>query len=154
VGRQPGDSVVLELSHGSPRVAELANAGADLSSFTGAVTETTTGQTASWPARAQLDSGRAELTERARLMPHLSRLMREKLFVWLSSQRSRLLDSHETGTRQVLSLEERLERIQGQFQQRLIAQEERIAELEKEIQTKEKIIRSFHKLQDGAGENS
>ena len=82
-------------------------------------------------------------------MPHLSRLRREKLFVWLSSQRSQLLDSHETGTKQVLSLEERLERIQGQFQQRLIAQESRIAELEKDVQSKDKIIRSFHQQQAG-----
>jgi hypothetical protein len=157
VGRQANDSYVLELSHGSRRAAELAAAEADVSSFSGNVTETTTGQTSSWQARAlaaDLRAGRANMAARAGLMPHLSRLMREKLFVWLSSQRSQLLDSHESGTKQVLSLEERLERIQGQFQQRLIAQEERIAELEKEVQAKEKVIRSFHRLQDGADENS
>jgi hypothetical protein len=90
------------------------------------------------PARVE----RAEPVDaiRAGLIPLLRRLMREKLFLWLSHQRRQLLDSHETGTAQVLGLEERLEKIQDQFQGRLIAQEERIAELDKELQAKERII--------------
>jgi hypothetical protein len=82
---------------------------------------------------------------RAGLLPLLRRLMREKLFLWLSHQRRQLLDSHETGTAKVLGLEERLEKIQDQFQGRLIAQEERIAELDKELQAKERIINESHK---------
>lgn len=147
VSRRTNDALVVELSHRPPTSAEVSLANAEASRFAGSVTETGTGQTATWqtpPLRSEMRPTGEAAGERAGLMPHLSRLMREKLFVWLSSQRSQLLDSHETGTKQVLSLEERLERIQGQFQQRLIAQEGRITELEKDVQAKEKIIRSFH----------
>jgi hypothetical protein len=109
-----------------------------------------------WQPPPSGGESQSETTAEARsgLIPHLSRLMREKLFVWLSSQRTQLLDSHETGTKQVLSLEERLERIQGRFQHRLIAQEQRIAELEKDVQTKEKIIRSLPKVQTQPNESA
>jgi len=85
---------------------------------------------------------------RAGFMPHLRRLMREKLFMWLNHQRSHLIDSHETGTMAVLGLEERLEKIKDQFQDRLIAQEQRIAELDKELQAKEQIIKEKSKQED------
>jgi hypothetical protein len=154
VRRHAKDSVVVELSHGQ-RSSELAVGGDKESGFSSPVTETTTGQqTAWWEARSLASAPPNPVAVGARTpwMPHLSRLLREKLFVWLSSQRSQLLDSHETGTRQVLSLEERLERIQDQFQQRLIAQKERIAELEQEVQAKERLIRSLRQ-HEGSSED-
>ena len=98
----------------------------------------------------RIDFGNQEHADpvRAGLMAHLRRLMREKLFVWLSHQRNHLIDSHETGTRQVLGLEERLEKITEKFQDRLISQEERIAEMDKELQAKDKLIRDATKVKD------
>ena len=85
------------------------------------------------------ESGSAK-EARAGLMPHLRQLMREKLFLWLSNQRSQLIDSHENGTAKVLGLEERLGKIKDQFQDRLIAQEQRIAEMDRELREKEKLL--------------
>jgi TolA-binding protein len=73
--------------------------------------------------------------------------LRERLVAWLSFQRSTLLSSHELGTKQVLELESRLTQVQGQFKERLRNQEERIAELQQEIQGKEKIIRDLLRTQ-------
>ena len=80
-------------------------------------------------------------------MPQLVRLMREKLFQRLSSQRAQLLDSQLNGTMAVLELEERLEKVQGQFATRLAAREQRIAELEAELAAKEQIVRELIKAQ-------
>jgi hypothetical protein len=98
----------------------------------------------------RIDFGNQEHSDpvRAGLMAHLRRLMREKLFAWLSHQRNHLIESHETGTRQVLGLEERLEKIKEQFQDRLISQEERIAEMDKELQAKDRLIRDTMKAKD------
>ncbi|MEY2408412.1 MAG: hypothetical protein QOF48_1082, partial [Verrucomicrobiota bacterium] len=85
------------------------------------------------------------------LMPQLVRLMREKILQRLSSQRAHLIDSHVTGTMQVLELEERLEKIQSQFQARLAAREQRVAELEKELTAKDRFIRELLKAQSKAG---
>jgi len=82
---------------------------------------------------------------RAGLVPHLRQLMREKLFQWLSNQRSQLIDSHETGTAKVLGLEERLGKIRDQFQDRLIAQEQRISEMDRALQEKEKLLNESKK---------
>ena len=82
---------------------------------------------------------------RAGLVPHLRQLMREKLFQWLSNQRSQLIDSHEAGTAKVLGLEERLGKIRDQFQDRLIAQEQRISEMDRALQEKEKLLNESKK---------
>jgi len=47
----------------------------------------------------------------------------------------------------VLELEERLQKIQGQFQERLQTREQRIAELEREILAREKVIRDLLRAQ-------
>lgn len=88
---------------------------------------------------------------RAALVPHLRQLMREKLFQWLSNQRSQLLDSHENGTAQVLGLEERLGKIRDQFQDKLIAQEQRIAEMDRELKEKEKQLNQPQKPETQGG---
>jgi hypothetical protein len=51
-----------------------------------------------------------------------------------------LLSSHHAGAEQVLELEERLTRIQNQFENRLRAREQRVSELEAELMVKERAI--------------
>ncbi|MBK8001201.1 MAG: hypothetical protein IPK15_21435 [Verrucomicrobia bacterium] len=84
---------------------------------------------------------------KAALVPHLRQLMREKLFQWLSNQRSQLLDSHENGTAQVRGLEERLGKIRDQFQDKLVAQEQRIAEMDRELREKERLLKQSPKIE-------
>ena len=99
--------------------------------------------TASWPDRTETHEVKGEQTAtaaRPEIKPHLLGLLREKVVVWLSSQRSHLLHSQENGTAQVIELEERLEKIQGQFQDRLLAREQRISELESEVAAKDRMI--------------
>jgi hypothetical protein len=90
-------------------------------------------------------SAESELAGQARVdvMPHLRRLMRDKLVLWLNQQRTHLLHSHEAGTAQVLDLQARLEHLKGQFQERLIAQQQRIAELDTALKRKETIIKDL-----------
>lgn len=97
-----------------------------------------------------------ELAKDARsgLVPHLRQLMREKLFQWLSNQRSQLIDSHETGTAKVLGLEERLGKIRDQFQDRLIAQEQLIAEMDRELHEKEKLLDESRKPKPQSGDST
>ena len=92
-------------------------------------------------------------TIREGLMPQFVRLMREKILQRLTSQRAHLIDSHVAGTMQVLELEERLEKIQSQFQARLTAREQRVAELEKELAAKDNFIRELLKAQAGKSVN-
>lgn len=82
---------------------------------------------------------------RATVVPHLRQLMREKLFQWLSNQRSQLLESQENGTAQVLGLEERLGKIRDQFQDKLVAQEQRIAEMDRALKEKERQLKRTQK---------
>ncbi|MFM1769915.1 MAG: hypothetical protein RJA22_2444 [Verrucomicrobiota bacterium] len=105
---------------------------------------------AEWAERARAaeqQASKAAAAVREGLMPQLVRLMREKLFQRLTSQRAQLLDSQLHGTMAVLELEERLEKIQGQFANRLAAREQRIAELEAELAAKENIVRELIKAQ-------
>jgi hypothetical protein len=99
--------------------------------------------TASWPDRTEthlVKGEQAPTAARPEIKSHLLGLLREKVVVWLSSQRSHLLHSQENGTAQVIELEERLEKIQGQFQDRLLAREQRISELETEVAAKDRMI--------------
>lgn len=110
--------------------------------------------TASWPDRNEIHEAKGEhapTAARPEIKPHLLGLLREKVVVWLSSQRSHLLHSQENGTAQVIELEERLEKIQGQFQDRLLAREQRISELETEVSAKDRMI---HDLIRARGQTS
>jgi len=69
--------------------------------------------------------------------------MRDKLVLWLNQQRTQLLRSHEAGTAQVLDMQARLEQLKNQFQERLIAQQQRIAELDTALKRKETIIKDL-----------
>jgi hypothetical protein len=153
---RPGDAVFVEIGSIGARVENPAPGMGERAVVSEATTSTDNAHNvhqALWRTPRN-DFGNQEHADpvRAGLLAHLRRLMREKLFVWLSHQRSQLIDSHETGTRQVLGLEERLEKIKEQFQDRLISQEERIAEMDKELQAKEKLIRDTMKVQDRQGE--
>ena len=75
-------------------------------------------------------------------------LLRDRLVDWLSAQRRKLLASHDSGTQLMLELEDRLGKIQGQFQQQLEARDERIAELEQVVQGKEHVIRDLLRSQE------
>ena len=80
---------------------------------------------------------------RAGLLQRMPALLRDHLVAWLAAQRGKLLASHDSGVHQVLELEERLQRIQGGFQEQLRSRDQRITELEQEIQAKEKLIRKL-----------
>jgi hypothetical protein len=75
-----------------------------------------------------------------RVMPQLKSLMRDQVVSWLARQRGALLESHERGTQQVFELQQQLERIKQQFQERMITQQQRISELDLALRSKEKII--------------
>ena len=99
-----------------------------------------------WQARALDAEQQVEETHahvRAGLLQRLHGLFRDRLVVWLSAQRGKLLATQDTGTQQVLELEERLQRIQGNFQEQIRGRDQRITELEQEIQAKEKLIRKL-----------
>jgi hypothetical protein len=147
-----GDSVFVEVGPVGARRDNAASVAGEQAVVSEATTSTDNAHNvhnALWRT-PRMDFGNQEHDDPARagLMAHLRRLMREKLFTWLSQQRSQLIDSHETGTRQVLGLEQRLEKIKEQFQDRLISQEERIAEMDKELQAKERLIRDAMKAKD------
>lgn len=80
---------------------------------------------------------------RAGLLQHLQSLVRDRFVAWLSAQRGKLVESHDAGTRQVLELEERLQQIQGHFEEQIQNRDQRITELEREIQAKEALIRKL-----------
>lgn len=149
---RPGDAMFVEVGAGVMLPEDPASGPGEQSVVAEATTSTDNAHNvhnALWRT-PRVDFGNQEHADpvRAGLMAHLRRLMREKLFTWLSHQRNHLIDSHETGTRQVLGLEERLEKIKEQFQDRLISQEERIAEMDKELQAKERLIRDAMKAKD------
>ena len=72
----------------------------------------------------------------------------------LSIQRSQLIDSHETGTAKVLGLEERLGKIRDQFQDRMIAQEQRITEMDRALQEKGKLLNESRKPKPQTGDST
>jgi hypothetical protein len=140
-----GDAVFVEVGHADAhreRPALVTGEPAVVSEVTTSTDNAHNVHRALWQT-PRVDFGNQEHADpvRAGLLAHLRHLMRDKLFAWLSQQRSHLIDSHETGTKQVLGLEERLERIKEQFQDRLISQEERIAELDQQLQAKDRFIR-------------
>ncbi len=151
LARRPNESVFLEMNSPMPRPEKPSIAAGSQAVLSEPTTATDNAHNVSWQkssVRVETGSGNETDATQSGLMPHLKRLMREKLFIWLSHQRTQLIDSQETGTEKVLGLEERLEKIQDQFQDRLIEQQQRIAELDKELQAKEKQITEAKKVKD------
>jgi len=94
-----------------------------------------------WQQRAEQAEQRAEnalTTVRAALVPHLARLMMDKLVQALVHQRRSLMETQENATQRVASLEKRLETLQEQLQRRLQTYERRLGELQAELAAKEK----------------
>ena len=73
---------------------------------------------------------------RARLLPHLARLLKDKLVQKLLSQRTELLETQKKAAIEMAELEARLAKIHAPLQERLRAYEQRIGELEKELTQK------------------
>jgi endonuclease/exonuclease/phosphatase family metal-dependent hydrolase len=86
---------------------------------------------------------RATELVRKGLVPQLGWLMRNQLFRGVVTQRAHLLEIQRAGAEQVAELEQRLMRIQCQLQSRLTAYERRIAELEKEVSSKDQLNREL-----------
>ena len=67
------------------------------------------------------------------LIPHLARLMMNRLVQALFAQRTSLIDTQAEATERMAELEERIARAQLSLQERFAAYENRIAELEKQL---------------------
>jgi len=77
------------------------------------------------------------------LVPHLARLMKDRLFHGVASQRAQLLLTQQASANQVAELEKRLAKITSQMQNRFGAYERRIAELEQALIAKEQLNRDL-----------
>src|SRR5436309_4246212 len=77
------------------------------------------------------------------LLPYLARLMKDRLFRGVTSQRAHLLLTQQAGATQVAELEQRLVKIHSQMQNKFGAYERRIAELEQEVLAKDQINREL-----------
>lgn len=75
---------------------------------------------------------------RAALIPHLARLMMNRLVQALFAQRASLLDTQAEATQRMTALEERIAQAQASVQKKLSAYENRIAELEEQLIAKER----------------
>src|SRR6185295_5150191 len=70
---------------------------------------------------------------RARLVEHFTRLLGQSVVQRLFAQRGSLLDTQHVAAAQANHLEERLEKVQSDMQERFAAYEQRIAELKTEL---------------------
>jgi DNA-directed RNA polymerase subunit RPC12/RpoP len=86
---------------------------------------------------SQRSPGKTPSTIRAALLPHLARLMMDKLVQTLLHQRRNLIETQSNATVRVEDLEKRLETLQKQLNRRLQTYECRIAELQAELAAKD-----------------
>jgi hypothetical protein len=99
-----------------------------------------------WEQRTRTAEEKAEqalAVLRSELTPHLARIMRDRLVITLISQRARLLRAHQANAEKVSALEHRLSAIQAQVQRQADAYEQRISQLEKELQDKGAVTREL-----------
>lgn len=73
---------------------------------------------------------------RSSMLPHLARLMMDKLVQGLLFQRRELMDTHAAAAEQIAVMEQRLALLQTKWQRRLSFYEERVAALEVDLKTK------------------
>lgn len=105
------------------------------------------------PARVASGGLRAEVPSpgdealRSGLLAHLAGLISNVFVRRLISQRAELLDSQEKAAAEVDQLGARLESAHSRMQDRLLAYERRIAELEKELETKDEENRELIKAE-------
>jgi DNA-directed RNA polymerase subunit RPC12/RpoP len=97
-------------------------------------------------SHAETRAARAETLVRTGLLPHLARLMMDKLFRAVLNQRAQLMDSQSLATTRLVEMEERLLRIQERMQDRLLGYEQRIKELEQELAAREEENRELVRL--------
>lgn len=89
-----------------------------------------------WQQRALVAEQRSETLQtaaRSGLLAHLSHWLSRMLTQRLISQRKLLLDTQSNAAAEMAELEARLEKVQAPLQDRLMAYEKRITELEKEL---------------------
>lgn len=154
--RRPSEAVFVEMKSASPSSAPVQRAGdAVLSAPTTATDNAHNGvwQAPSVRMEPEAPAKGKPSDPRAEMVPHIRQLLREKLFQWLSGQRQQLLQSQDAGTAQVMGLEERLDKLRGQFQERLIKQEQRIAEMDRELEEKKRLIKESEKENPQGGDS-
>jgi hypothetical protein len=83
------------------------------------------------PVTERTEGGSTAL--RLALIPHLARLMMNRLVQALFAQRETLIDTQAEATKRMADLEDRIARAQVTVQDRFAAYENRIAELEKQL---------------------
>jgi flagellar biosynthesis/type III secretory pathway chaperone/DNA-directed RNA polymerase subunit RPC12/RpoP len=76
-------------------------------------------------------------TVRGALIPHLARMMMNRLVQALFAQRESLIDTQAQATRRMEELEERISRAQTNVEKKIALYESRIAELESQLAAKE-----------------
>ncbi len=121
------------------RLATDASSGGQV---TQAPTETASSDVPLWRQRALEAERRAEQAKavaKDRLMPHLARMMKDKLLWRLLAQRSQTIRIHDASAKVVAELEQRLAVIQSHFESRVQSYENRIAELERDLAAKDSI---------------
>lgn len=154
--RRPADAVFVEMKS-APSVAAPAQRTGDavLSSPTTATDNAHNGvwQAPSVRMEPEAPANGKSGDPQADVVPHIRQLLREKLFQWLSGQRQQLLQSQDTGTAQVMGLEERLDKLRGQFQNRLIEQEQRIAQMDRELEEKKRLLKKSEKENPQSGDS-
>jgi hypothetical protein len=88
-------------------------------------------------ARADQEADNTTAIVRAGVVPHLARMMMNRLVQALLFQRSHLMQTQETATTRVEDMAERLFKVQSQFEKRVKTYETRIKQLEEELAAKE-----------------
>ncbi len=89
------------------------------------------------PGRAGQRADNTTAIVRAGVVPHLARMMMNRLVQALLFQRSHLMQTQETATVRVADMEQRLFKVQAQFEKRIRTYETRIKQLEEELAGKE-----------------
>jgi len=85
------------------------------------------------PAPTADRAGNGSMALRMALIPHLARMMMNRLVQALFAQRETLIDTQAEATKRMADLEERIAKAQVNVQDRFAAYENRIAELEKQL---------------------
>lgn len=87
--------------------------------------------------RAEAQADHSTAITRANLMPHLARMMMNRLVQALLFQRSHLMETQAGAAERVEEMEKRLFNVQVRFEKRIRTYEARIKQLEEELAAKE-----------------
>ena len=93
---------------------------------------------------------------RTGLIPHIARMMMNRLVQALISQRAHLMNTQVEGTGRMEDMEQRLVKVQAQFEKRIRGYQDRIEQLEQDLAAKEQencmLMRANFKLSRQADE--